>query len=795
MLARRLGRGVFLFCALAPAATVAWAATQAPAVLDGDPVTERVGWVPALDLALAFRLDAFALVMVGLVSGIGVLVFFYARWYFAAGRDLGGFAGVLTAFAGSMLGLVLSDNLLQLYVFWELTSITSYLLIGFEDTKATARAAALQAILITGAGGLAMLGGFVVIGEAAGTYSLSGVLADPPTGTAVNVGLVLVLLGAFTKSAQVPFHSWLPGAMAAPTPVSAYLHSATMVKAGVYLVARFAPAFALAAVWRPLVIVVGLATMVIGGLRALRQYDLKLLLAHGTVSQLGFLIVLFGVGVPEATLAGVALLVAHGAFKATLFMVVGIIDHQAHTRDLRVLAGLGRRWRPTLVVAAVAAASMGGVPALFGFIAKEEAYTAFADAADTWAPMVLAGIVVGSVLTFAYSARFIWGAFGHPPEDPANLPIALGTVAEPPTPPRPFLAPAALLAALTVLTGLVPGSLNALVDGAGRALDGRLEPADLAIWHGINLPLALSAVTIVAGLALYRWRHGVAHLQRRYPPGLPSADGGYRATVQALNFTSDRVTGVVQNGSLPIYAAVVLATAAALPGAALLLGASMPELPRLAESPLQVAVATLVTAGALGAAAVHRRFVAVLLLGSVGYGMALLFVIQGAPDLALTQLLIETVTIVIFVLVLRRLPEAVPSRPWKLGRAMRLVVSGSVGVFIFAFALVAGAARTEPSISPGFLERALPEGGGRNVVNVILVDFRAFDTLGEITVLTVAALGIAAVARAARKALREPDGRDEGVEEAGSVEGVEPDVARQHDDEAEAAAVLHGSGS
>ncbi|CAN5526607.1 Na+/H+ antiporter subunit A [soil metagenome] len=778
LLARRLGRNVFLVCAAAPAATVVWAASRASSVLDGTPVTSRLTWVGGLDLTLALRLDAFALVMVALVSGIGVLVFVYSRWYFADRPDLGGFAGVLTAFSGSMLGLVLADNLLQLYVFWELTSITSYLLIGFDDRQARARAAALQAILITGTGGLAMLGGFVVIGEAAGTYSLSAILASLPTGDAVNVGLVLVLLGAFTKSAQVPFHSWLPAAMAAPTPVSAYLHSATLVKAGVYLVARFAPAFAVAPPWRPLVLGVGLATMVLGGLRALRQHDLKLLLAYGTVSQLGFLVVLLGAGLPEATLAGAALLLAHGAFKATLFMVVGVIDHQAHTRDLRRLDGLGPRWRRTLVVTAVAVASMAGVPPLFGFIAKEEAYGAFTHGGITGSAVVLAGIVAGSVLTFAYSARFLWGAFAGAPEPHGTL----EPVREPPPPASAFLAPAGLLAVLTVVTGLAPGLLSPLVNAAAGALDPTVEPTELALWHGLNLALGLSALTIASGLALYRLRPAAERFQARWPDRLPTADGGYRAAVRGLNRGADAVTGVVQNGSLSIYLGVILLTAVALPGAALLTDSSLPELPPLADSPLQLAGAALVVGAGVAAAAVHRRFVAVLFLGAVGYGMALLFVIQGAPDLALTQLLIESLAIVIFVLVLRRLPENVERSPWRLGRAARLAVSTGVGVFVFAFALIAGAARTAPSISGGFLDRALPDGGGRNVVNVILVDFRGLDTMGEITVLAVAALGIAAIARAARRALREGEADDPPGLDGVLAERVAADAARRSEE-------------
>jgi multicomponent Na+:H+ antiporter subunit A len=755
-LGRRMGRNVLLLCGLGPLATVVWALTRAGAVLDGEPVVERYGWVPELGLDLELRLDGFGLLMLSLVSGIGVLIFAYARWYFHDRPGLGRFAGTLVAFSGAMLGLVLADNLLVVYLFWELTSVTSYLLIGFEDEKAPARAAALQAILITGAGGLAMLGGFVLIGLEAGTFSLSGILAQPPSGTAVDVGLVLVLVGAVTKSAQVPFHSWLPGAMAAPTPVSAYLHSATMVKAGVYLIARFAPAFAEAAPWRPIVLTLGLTTMLVGGLRALRQHDLKLLLAYGTVSQLGFMVVLLGAGLEEATLAGCAVLVAHGAFKAALFMTVGIVDHQAHTRDIRRLDRLwsSPRWRPTLVAAVVGAASMAGIPLMLGFVAKEAAYEAFVHG-GLGGPdgVVLAGLVVGSILTFAYSARFVRGLLG-----PASTPEA---VSDPPAPAAPFLGPVVVLAALTVILGIAPEPASDLVSQAGVALDAAVEPVTLHLWHGLNQALLLSLLTIATGTALALGWRGVERVQDR-TPDLPTADGGYRAILAGTLGLAARTTGFVQNGSLPAYLTVILATVVALPGWVLLTATEVPPLPELADSPIQVVVGTATLGAAIAAAIVRRRFDAVLLLGGVGFAVAVLFVIQGAPDLALTQLMIETLSVLIFVLVLRRLPTRVDDEPWRFGIALRVLVSGVVGAFVFAFAIIATGARTAPPISDGYLERALPEADGRNVVNVILVDFRGLDTLGEITVLAVAALGIVSLVLAARRAVTSGEPDDDG---------------------------------
>jgi multicomponent Na+:H+ antiporter subunit A len=742
---------------------VAWAATRAGGVIEGETVVESTPWVAGLGLGFDFRLDAFALLMVGLVSGIGVLIFLYAAAYFSDKPQLNRFAASLVAFAGSMLGLVLADNVLLLFVFWELTSITSYLLIGFEDTKPEARAAALQAFLITGAGGLALLAGVILLGLSAGTYSFSEILAAAPDGPVVAAGLLCCLAAAFTKSAQVPFHSWLPGAMAAPTPVSAYLHSATMVKAGVYLIARLAPSFAEVGLWRPLVLTVGATTMVVGGYRALRQIDLKLVLAYGTISQLGFMVVLLGVGLPGATFAGAALLLAHGAFKATLFMVVGIVDHQAHSRDLRRLTGLAGRMRLTFVVALVATASMAGLPPLLGFISKEAAFEELLhlDIGPS-RTVVLATIVVGSVLTFAYSARFLWGTFARKPAAALHDPVAPETV---PLPATAFVLPAALLAAFSLAMGLFPTPVSPFVGEAGVALDPELEPHALYLWHGFNAALGLSVLTYVLGGALFLGRDRVEAMQARMP-AWPTAQGGYQATVTFLTRTlADRVTAVVQNGSLPMYMAVILATVLVLPGATLATRASFPSNGLvLADHWLQLVVAVVVVTGAAAAVLSRRRFAAVLFLGGVGYGVGVLFLIQGAPDLALTQFLVETLAIVIFVLVLRHLPERFEARTWHIGQGKRILLAGGVGVFVASFALVAAAARptgpdAPPPVSDTHIEQAYPEAHGRNVVNVILVDFRGFDTMGEIVVLTVAALGIVGLVRAAR---RERDPSDVG---------------------------------
>jgi multicomponent Na+:H+ antiporter subunit A len=741
---RALGRRAFWLTGVAPAATTVWAATQARTILAGNPVESSHAWVPSIGLDIGFRLDAFGLLMVALVSGIGTLIFVYAFFYFSQPRaDLGRFAGTLVAFAGSMLGLVTADNILLLFVFWELTSITSYLLIGFDHVRETARGAALQALLITGGGGLAMLGGFILLAQAAGTYSLAGILMSPPEGGTIAAAAILILAGAATKSAQLPFHPWLPGAMTAATPVSAYLHSATMVKAGVYLVARVAPALAVTtAVWRPAAVTLGVATMVVGGYRALRQHDLKLLLAYGTVSQLGLMFAVFATGTEEAAFAGAALLLAHGIFKAALFMLVGVIDHETGTRDLRALSGLGRRLPAVTAVACVAAASMAGLPPLAGFVAKEAALEALSSApATALGTLWLAGVVLGSVFTVAYSFRFCWGAFATKP--------ALEPTSVPHRPPVGFWAPAGLLAVLAALLGLAPWLETGLVEAATVALHPDAHPHPLALWHGLGLPLALTAVVLAAGAALVAARGPVEALQGR-APRVPQAAGTYAQGLTGFVRLAGRVTAVVQAGSLPVYLGIILMVVVALPATRLLQGTSTWLPARVADSPLQIVAVAVAVAAAFGVVVAQRRFAAVLALGGVGYATVTLFALHGAPDLALTQLLIETLTLVVFVLALRHLPSRFTLRRWRLSQSLRWVISVAVGLFVAGFGLIAGAARRAPSVSEEFVARSAGEAGGHNVVNVILVDFRGLDTLGEITVLAVAALGIAALVLAPR---------------------------------------------
>jgi multicomponent Na+:H+ antiporter subunit A len=761
----RLGRHAFLVGALPAVAATVWVVARSGDVTEGSVLSERATWVPALELSIDLRLDGFAATMSLIIAAVGVAVFLYASRYFAPdAADLGRLAGLMALFAGSMLGLVQADHVLVLYTCWELTSITSFLLIGNRHTEPRARAAALHALLVTAGGGLALLGGLVVLAHEAGTYRLSEILADPPTGTAVTVAMVLVIVGALTKSAQYPFHAWLPGAMAAPTPVSAYLHSATMVKAGVFLVGRFSPSFAEVGLWRPLVLSAGCCTLVFGGLRALRQHDLKLLLAFGTVSQLGLLMILFGAGTPATAVAGWEMLVAHAAFKGALFMVVGIVDHQAGTRDIRKLPPLRDGWRGVDAVALLAALSMAGVPIGAGFIAKELAYDALDDGSFAGARLVLAVAVAGSMLTVAYSIRFYWGAFVAPRRR------ATDAVAASPSPPAPslaLLAPPAVLAVAGVVLGIMPALLDRLATASLVGFGSSAPTVHLSLWHGFNLPLALSAVTLAGGGLLWS---GDRFLQPRLAWGTKVPSGGdvYLAALRGIGVTSTRVTGVVQSGSLPVYLGVILATSAVLPAAVLLSDWEWPGWPAFGP-PREAPIAIALVLSALGAALVRWRFSAAIFLGVAGYAMAGLFVLSGAPDLALTQVAVETLTTVVFVLVLRRLPERFERQSSLARRAVRLVISALVAATVFVFALTAAGVRLGPPVSDEMVERSVPDGYGQNVVNVILVDFRGFDTVGEITVLAVTAIGAVALARGGRRAADELDEMNDAPPDAGGV--------------------------
>ncbi|GJF09020.1 monovalent cation/H+ antiporter subunit A [Mycolicibacterium cyprinidarum] len=747
LLVHRWGRMAFYPLALVPLGSLVWVALNWPG--RDQPQTVDVPWVPELSMNIALRFDALAAIMSLLVLGVGALVLFYCARYFHHNdgqkeKRLPSFAAELVAFSGAMFGLVTSDNMLVLYVFWEITTVLSFLLVGHYAERATSRRAATQALLVTTFGGLAMLVGIVALGNMTGTYLLSELIANPPTGLAASVAVVLILIGALSKSAIVPMHFWLPGAMAAPTPVSAYLHAAAMVKAGIYLIARMTPGFADAPEWRPTVVTLGLLTMVLAGWRASREYDLKLILAFGTVSQLGLITVMVGSGGSEMMLAGLALLFAHAMFKATLFMVVGIIDHTTGTRDIRRLAWLGDRSKALLIIATGATASMAALPPFFGFIAKEAGLQTVLHSPTLGdaAPFVLTGIVLGSVLTTVYSLRFLLGAFAR-----KGLPKPSTRVAEMHRPETSFLIPPAVLSAAGLLFGLWPSGLNDILgDYADTMPDpvGHVADYHLALWHGLNLPLALSGLVLAAGIAVYFGRSRLRHVRAGFLP-LANADRIYDAVLRGADVMSVRLTAVTQRGSIPATQSLILATLVLVPVTVLALGSrDQPEF-ELWDSPPQVVVGLLMLAAALGAAMMRNRLAAVLLVGVTGYGCGAIFAFHGAPDLALTQFLVETVTLVVFVLVLRTLPAETGAADIKRFRVPRAALALAVGATVSTLAAFAMAARTGRPIVDLLPDAAYLRGHGANTVNVLLVDIRAWDTMGEVAVLVVAATGVASM--------------------------------------------------
>ncbi len=722
----------------------------APAVFAGEVLRWRIDWLPQLGLALGFRVDGWAWLFALLILGIGALIVLYAAYYLHHEDPPARFFLYLMLFMGAMLGIVLADNLLLLLVFWELTSVSSFLLIGYWNRRKDAREGARMALAITGAGGLAMLGGVLLLGHIAGSYDLDTVLAS---GDAIRAHplylptLLLVLAGAFTKSAQFPFHFWLPQAMAAPTPVSAYLHSATMVKAGVFLLARMYPALGGTEAWFYVVTLTGMTTLVVGAYLAIFQHDLKGLLAYSTISHLGLITMLFGMNMPLAVVAGVFHILNHATFKASLFMAAGIIDHEAGSRDMRRLNGLARYMPRTAALAIVAAAAMAGVPLLNGFLSKEmffhEALAAGEAAPLGWVLPV--GAVVAGTFSVAYSVRFVHDVFFN--GEPVGLPKT------PHEPPAFMRVPVEVLVLLCLAVGLAPaltvGPLLAV--GAQAALHGgphgELPQYTLAIWHGLNLPLAMSMAATAGGLALYFGLHRLVNLHRLIH--LPR--GGREAFLFLLDRTlraAQGVTAALQNGKLQSYLflLVLLAAGAGLAPWLLDRNAALVQMPELQPVGFGFFAFWLVSIGATAATlVVHRhRLLALIVIGALGLTVSLLFVFLSAPDLALTQLLVEFVTIILMMLALNWLPregrfEHARARKWR--DALLATVAG-IGVAIVTLVLLT---RPSNSIAPYFLENAVPLGGGANVVNVILVDFRGYDTLGEITVLAIAGVVIYAL--------------------------------------------------
>jgi multicomponent Na+:H+ antiporter subunit A len=747
LLVRKLGRSAFLVLALAPASAFVWALTQTSRIADGHPIEQVTQWVPAYGVSLAFRLDPLGLVLLYLAGGIGALVLVYCARYFDSDEPgLGLFACSLTGFAGAMIGLVLADDLILLFVFWELTTILSFLLIGHYADRPTARRSALRAVTVTTFGGLALLAGVVILGQDAGTYRLSAIVADPPHGKTVTAALVLILVGCFAKSAVFPFSQWLPGAMAAPTPVSAYLHAAAMVKAGVYLIARLAPAYGGDVTWQRLCLGFGGATMLLGGIRALRERDLKRVLAFGTVSQLGFLTAVLGAGQRDTAYAGLAMLLAHAVFKAPLFLGVGIIDHSTGTRDLRKLSGLARSMPALCVVMCLAAVSMAGIPPLLGFAAKEAVLDSFVLGAREGSrtdPFVLAVFVAGSALTVAYTCRVVWGAFARKPGVEDTAVHATAWLA---------LGPAALLALAGLAVGIGAPMLDDLLSGYADAVPGQHHVhLYVAGWGGFGMPLLLSAIAWVVGGALFLAREPILRFHKSHT--LPDGEDVVNNLLLAIERASLQITGSVQRGSLPVYVGTVFLSAVALGTWALFSGAPwhVPHPAPWWSSRTQLAVAILTCLAAICVPLLTNRLAAALVTGVSGFAVAILFLVADAPDLAFTQLAAETVSLIVFVLVLRRLDPIFVRTQRTRRRAAHLSLAVAAGIVLSALTYVGAAARQAPPVASGYTELAHESGLG-NIVSAIIVDFRSWDTLGESSVIAICAAGVTSLVFARRSA-------------------------------------------
>jgi len=718
--------------------------TEVPAVYSGIVPQTKTQWLPHLGLSLSFFIDGLGLFFATLILAVGLLIILYARFYLDRADPVGRFFCYLLLFQGSMLGIVLSDNILLIVVFWELTSLSSFLLIGYWYHLPASRAGAFMALLVTGAGGLALIGGMLLLGHIAGSFELTEILTR---GEAIKASplylpaLLLVLFGAFTKSAQFPFHFWLPHAMAAPTPVSAYLHSATMVKAGVFLLARLWPVLSGTPEWFLIVSLTGLITMVVAAWIALFKDDLKALLAFSTVSHLGLLTMLLGLGTRIAVIAAMFHVLNHATFKAALFMCAGIVDHETGTRDIRRLGGLRYFMPITSSLAIIAAASMAGVPLLNGFLSKEmmleeASHTVYAG--QPWLFPVLA--TVGALLSAAYAGRIIFHVFLGPerhdyPHQPHDPPIGMWL-------------PIAVLAVPIIVIGVMPATLaETIVSAAARAAAGSTLPAyHFALWHGLTPALAMSAIALFGGLMLL-WAYPAANRVRLSVPR-PDAMMMFVASVAGIVRASRFVVGNLNNGSLPRYFAVIVGTIGVL-GLVGFLGAAPASVagnrtPLAVTLPAVTGWLVLLMACGLIVWRHHDRLAALIVTSIVGLVVSLAFLQFSAPDLALTQISVEVVTTILLLLAINLLPRTTPDElPLRAKFAAGgLALMGGAGIAALAYAVMTRGLET---ISGYYVEQAKPGGGGANIVNVILVDFRGYDTFGEIIVLAIAALTIFAL--------------------------------------------------
>jgi len=727
--------------ALVALAASVWFALQVNEVAFGAPREYIAQWVPSLGVTLSFRLDGLALMFSLLISVIGLLVVLYTASYFKAHPDRGRLQLLLMAFMLSMLGLVSADNVIVLFVFWELTTITSFMLVGFDHKNSQARRSALQALLVTAGGGLALLLGLIVLAQMAGTYQLSAMInSDVPLTTHPHypAALLLILLGAFTKSAQFPFHFWLPNAMAAPSPVSAYLHSATMVKAGIYLLMRFQPALGGTELWFYTLTVFGAITAVWSSLMALRQTDVKLMLAWTTVMALGTLTMFLGSDLRIAALAAVTFLLVHAFYKCALFLVIGNVDKRTGTRELPLLGGLFRAMPITGFIAVAAGLSMAGFPPFLGFIGKELKYEgALAIAEEPWLIVVAAvaanAMMVGIALTIIFKV-FLTGKL-QTDKQPYEVSLAM------------WFGPL-LLAVAGLSTGIFPELIApSVIEPAISNVLAAPTDVKLSLWHGVNVPLMLSVVTVILGCLIFWKLAAIKQRLDRWADRLPSGDGCYQAILKAIDKAAASVTDRLQTGSLSHYLTIVMAVLLLAVGSTLLVRGIDLTTSGLTPVPaLAAVVIVLMIAASLVVAVSGSRLLSICALGVIGSGVALLFLIFGAIDVAITQLMVETLFVVLIAAVLLRLPRFPgEAHPGRAGNIRDAVISIGVGVVIGVITF--GVAMTQPdlAITEFFVDNSLTKAYGRNIVNVILVDFRALDTFGEVAVVATAAMAVVAL--------------------------------------------------
>ena len=720
--------------------------TQAREVFNGAVITQSWSWLPQLGIDFSFRLDALGLLFALLISGIGTLIYIYAYFYLGPKNSLNKLYLLLMLFMAAMLGISLSNNLILLLVFWELTSISSFLLVGYWSNYDAAQRGSRMALTITGMGGLAMLGGFILLGQITGTYEIDQILtmtAQIQSHALFVPTLLLILLGAFTKSAQFPFHFWLPNAMAAPTPVSAYLHSATMVKAGIFLVARLLPIFAGAALFHNLVTFIGLFTLCMAAFFAIFKEDLKGLLAYSTISHLGLIMCLLGIGSPLAVAAAIFHIINHATFKAALFMIAGIIDHESGTRDLRKLSGLWQLLPYTATLTMVTAASMAGVPLTNGFLSKEMFFTELLS--NLSGPVLICSAIVATlagIFAVAYSVRLVHGVFF---DGPLGKQVPNKDAHEPPFGMR---APATLLAILCILVGLFPALLvenivNSTARASTQVMD--FEGAHLALWHGFNMPLLMSVIASIGGLIFYfSLAKGGKIREIDLDPYLGRLQGrvAFDLFLKSLLLNSRKFKRLTENGKLQSYILWIVIFSIAIVSLPFLGQGLTTGTRELTHAPALAVVLWLLLFSSCWMMLWfhHERIKAVLISGAIGLVVTMVFICFSAPDLALTQITVDVVTTVLLLMSLSLLPQLTPyessvSRRW---RDALIAIGGGLGIAWITWLILT---RDHNSISWFFMQQSIPLGGGTNVVNVILVDFRGFDTFGEITVLGIAGIG------------------------------------------------------